>query len=105
MDQRVRQKLYRTPNVIASRLVARGVHTAWIETANDRWAVDIVDPGGLGRLVDTLHARGIAVVGWYLPGHDRHARDLRRMRAMLSFRTPQGGAFDGVARWTSNRCG
>ena len=90
-------KLYRMPNVVASRLVARGVHTAWIETANDRSAVDIVDPGGLGRLVDTLHARGIAVVGWYLPGHDRHARDLRRMRAMLSFRTPQGGAFDGVA--------
>jgi hypothetical protein len=37
------------------------------------------------------------VVGWYLPGHDQHARDLRRARAMLSFRTPQGGAFDGFA--------
>ena len=89
--------LYRTPNAVASRLAARGVHTAWIETANDRSAVDVVDPAGLGRLVDALHARGIAVAGWYLPGHDRHARDLRRMRAMLSFRTPQGGAFDGVA--------
>lgn len=90
-------KLYRTPNVVASRLAARGVRTAWIETANDRSTVDVVDPAGLGRLVDALHARGIAVVGWYLPGHDRHARDLRRTRAMLSFRTPQGGSFDGVA--------
>ena len=35
--------------------------------------------------------------GWYLPGHDNHARDLRRARALLSFRTPQGGALDGVA--------
>src|SRR5512144_2440598 len=66
-------KLYRTPNVVASRLAARGVRTAWIETANDRSSLDVVDPAGLGRLLDALHARGITVVGWYLPGHDRHA--------------------------------
>jgi hypothetical protein len=89
--------LYRTPNVVASRLGARGVRTAWIETANDRSKTDVVDPTGLGSLVDALHARGIRVVGWYLPGHDNHARDLRRTRALLSFRTPQGAAFDGVA--------
>ncbi|HEX2303767.1 MAG TPA: hypothetical protein VHH57_09125 [Gaiella sp.] len=90
-------KLYRTPNLVASRLAARGVRTAWIETANDRSATDVVDPVGLGRLVDALHARGIRAVAWYLPGHDRHPRDLRRARAMLSFKSPQGGAFDGVA--------
>jgi hypothetical protein len=90
-------KLYASPNALAGRLAARGVRTAWIETANDRSAVDVVQPAGLGRLVDALHTRGIAVVGWYLPGHDRHARDVRRTRAMLSYRTPQGGAFDGVA--------
>ena len=88
--------LYRTPDAVAGRLAARGVRTAWVETANDRSAVDVVDPVGLGRLVDSLHARGITVVAWYLPGHDRQARDLRRTRAMLSFRTPHGGAFDGV---------
>ncbi len=90
-------KLYATPNTVASRMAARGVRTAWVETANDRSAVDVVDPAGLGRLVDSLHARGIRVVGWYLPGYDNHARDLRRARALLSFRTPQGGALDGVA--------
>ena len=73
------------------------MRTAWIETANDRSKTDVVDPAGLGRTVDALHARGIRVVGWYLPGHDNHARDLRRARAMLSFRTPQGGGFDGIA--------
>jgi hypothetical protein len=87
---------YRSPATVANRLVARGVRTAWIETANDRSATDVVDPIGLGGLVDALHARGIAVVAWYLPGHDRHARDLRRARAMLSFRTPSGGTFDGI---------
>ena len=90
-------KLYRSPTAVAGRLAARGVKTAWVETANDRSTTDVVDPVGLGGLVDALHARGISVVAWYLPGHDRHARDLRRARAMLSFRTPRGGAFDGVA--------
>ncbi len=90
-------KLYASPNAVATRLAARGVRTAWIETANDRSATDVVQPAGLGRLVDALHAKGITAVAWYLPGHDLHARDLRRSRAMLTFRTPQGGAFDGVA--------
>ena len=89
--------VYRTPNATAARLAARGVQTAWIETANDRSAVDVVEPAGLGRLVDALHLRGIEVVAWYLPGHDRQARDLRRTRAMLSFVTQTGGRFDGVA--------
>lgn len=89
--------LYRSPDAVAARLAARGVQTAWVETANDRSAKDIVEPSGLGRLVDALHLRGIEAVAWYLPGHDRPARDLRRARAMLSFRTQTGGAFDGVA--------
>ena len=54
--------LYRTPDAAAGRLAARGVRTAWVETANDRSTVDVVDPVGLGRLVDALHARGITVV-------------------------------------------
>ena len=89
--------LYRTPNAVAARVAARGVRTAWIETANDRSKTDVVDASRLGALVDALHARGIEVVGWYLPGHDNHARDLRRARALISFRTPLGGSFDGVA--------
>lgn len=89
--------LYRAPNAVASQLAARGARTAWLETANDRSKTDVVDPVGAGRLVDALHARGIRVVGWYLPGHDNHVRDLRRVRALLSFRTPQGSGFDGIA--------
>ena len=89
--------VYATPNALAARLATRGVRTAWIETANDRSKTDVVDSAGLGRTVDALHARGIRVVGWYLPGHDNHARDLRRARTLLSFRTPQGGGFDGIA--------
>jgi len=89
--------LYRSPDAVADRLVARGIGTVWIETANDRSARDVIEPSGLGRLVDALHTRDLEVVAWYLPGHDNQVRDLRRVRAMLSFRTQTGGAFDGVA--------
>ena len=56
-----------------------------------------LQPAGIGSLVDALHAQGISAVAWYLPGHDRTGKDLRRARAMLSFRTPAGDTFDGVA--------
>jgi hypothetical protein len=89
--------LYRSPDAVAARLAARGVRTAWIETANDRSKTDVVQPAGLARLVDALHDQGIAAVAWYLPGHDRSGKDIRRARAMLSFRTVAGDGFDGVA--------
>ena len=76
---------------------ARKVEVAWIETANYGARTDVVDPVRLGRLVDALHARGIRAVAWYLPGHVKPTLDSRRARAMLAFRTPTGGAFDGVA--------
>ncbi len=88
---------YRNPEVTAARIAARGVRTVFAETANDRSTVDVVEPERLGRFVDALHERGIAVVGWYLPGFDKPARDLRRTRAMLRFRTPDSGSFDAVA--------
>ncbi len=88
---------YRTPRATAARIAARGVRTVYVETANDRSAVDVVDPKALGSFVDALHARGIKVVAWYLPGFVKPTLDLRRTRAMLSFRTANGGAFDGVA--------
>jgi hypothetical protein len=89
--------LYRSPTRTAQRMSERGVDVAWIETANYGARTDIVEPVGLGRLVDALHARGIRAVAWYLPGHLNQARDTRRANAMLTFRTPTGGTFDGVS--------
>ena len=88
--------VYAAPERIAQRIAARGVTTVWAETANDRAAADVVNPEELGRLVEALHARGVRVVAWYLPGHVKPALDTRRALAMLSFRTPNGEAFDGV---------
>src|ERR671925_645550 len=45
----------------------RGVRTLYVETGNFRQRVDVVEPERLAALVEAAHARGIAVVGWYLP--------------------------------------
>ncbi len=87
---------YRSPDATATRIAARGVLTVYVETANDRSAVDVVNPKALGLFVDALQRRGIRVVGWYLPGFVQPAVDVRRTRAMLAFRTPLGAPFDGV---------
>lgn len=89
--------VYAAPERTASRIAARGVKTVWAETANDAAAVDVVRPVELGRLLEALHARGVAVVAWYLPGHVKPALDTRRALAMLEFRSPNGEAFDGVS--------
>jgi len=89
--------VYASPESTAQRIAARKVRTVWVETANDGARVDVVNSVRLGRFVDALHARGVRVVAWYLPGHVQPALDQRRALAMLSFRTATGGAFDGVA--------
>lgn len=89
--------VFAAPTRTAARMAARGVKTVWVETSNDRASQDVVRPGPLGALVEALHAQGIRVVAWYLPGHVNTALDVRRALAMLTFRTATGQAFDGVA--------
>jgi hypothetical protein len=89
--------VYAAPERTAARIAARGVGTVWIETANYRSAVDVVNPARLARFLDALHALGIEVVAWYLPGHVNPTLDARRALAMVAFLTSGGGAFDGVA--------
>ena len=89
--------VYAAPERTAQRMATRRIKTVWVETANFGASVDVVDPVRLGRFVDALHARGVRVVAWYLPGHVKPALDSRRALAMLAFRTPQGGEFDGIA--------
>jgi hypothetical protein len=89
--------IFAAPEKTAARIAARGVRTVWVETSNDRAPLDVMRPAQLGRLVDALHAQGVEVVAWYLPGHVNPALDVRRSLAMLTFRTATGQAFDGIA--------
>ena len=43
------------------------MRTIYLETANFKQSRDVVRPDRLSRLLDAAHARGIAVVAWYLP--------------------------------------
>lgn len=83
------------PARVATALADRGVHTLFVETGNFRQRVDVVGPRHLSALVEAAHARGIAVVGWYLPALMNPQRDLRRARAAIDFRTGHGERLDG----------
>ena len=85
------------PEHVAAALAARGVDTLFVETGNFRQRVDLVRPQQLGKLVEAAHARGVAVVAWYLPALTDPARDLRRARAAINFRTSDGDGFDSFA--------
>ena len=90
-------KAYTQPSAVAAAIAARGVKTVYVETSNYSRPADIAHPLELGSLVDALHARGLHVVAWYLPGFAKPALDLRRALAAVQFTTPAGGAFDGFA--------
>ncbi|HVL33682.1 MAG TPA: hypothetical protein VM600_08915, partial [Actinomycetota bacterium] len=82
------------PNAVAD-MDARGVRTLYIQTARYTTTDRIADPVKLGRWIDEAHARGIKVIGWYFPAYgDNLAEDLRKLRAIVTFRTPAGRAMD-----------
>jgi hypothetical protein len=90
-------KAYTSPTTVAASIASRGVKTVYLETSNYSQAADVVRPAQLATLVDALHAAGLRVVAWYLPGLVRPAVDLRRSLAAVQFTTPSGGRFDGFA--------
>jgi hypothetical protein len=75
-------------------LRSRGVRTLYLQTSRFSVAYDMAPRAG--QWVDAAHARGMAVVGWYLPGYGDMDRDLRRTLAVANLVTPAGGRFDAV---------
>jgi hypothetical protein len=88
---------FAAPERTVARIAARGVRTLYLETGNFRQRTDLVRRGRLSRFLDAAHARGIAVVAWYLPGFRAGGRDLRRSLAAIRFRSAAGEAFDSFA--------
>lgn len=91
---------YQLPGATLSRdaalddLKARGVRTLYLQTS--RFTVDFdVAPNAAGWL-DAAHARGLHVVGWYLPGYGDMSRDVRRTLAVANLVTAAGNRFDAV---------
>jgi hypothetical protein len=73
------------------------VRTLYIQTGNYSQTVDVVRPAHLGRVIEAMHARHIAVVAWYLPAFTDPAVDLRRSLAAVHFASQHGERFDGFA--------
>jgi hypothetical protein len=88
---------FAAPERTVARVQARGVRTIYLETGNFKQSADVVRPDRISRFLDAAHARGIAVVAWYLPGFRAGGRDLRRSLAAIRFRSAGGRGFDSFA--------
>lgn len=66
------------------RMASLGVRTLYIQASRYDHPADVVDLDLLQPLIDRAHARGMAVVGWYLPTLTDPAADLRRTLAMAA---------------------
>lgn len=64
------------------RLARAGVQVLYIQTATTRHPATVLDPALLRRIVARAHARGMRVVGWYLPAFTDVGQDLARMVAI-----------------------
>ena len=85
----------RSPNLVGPAdvdfMADQGVQTLFVQASRWNSPTDILEPQRLQAIIDRAHARGIAVVGWYLPTLEDPATDLRRILAIASL------GIDGVA--------
>ncbi|MCA1840712.1 MAG: hypothetical protein ABR507_05365 [Actinomycetota bacterium] len=78
-------------------MAKRGVKTIYLETSSWKIQTDLFDQSRIDAFLSAAHAKGIAVVGWYLPGFADMDRDIRRSALVLSYRSSAGQSFDGFA--------
>ena len=93
-----------TPSSVDA-MAAAGIRTLYIQAAIDspRASGVLESPTVLGAFLTRAHARGMQVVGWYLPTFTDVNADLQRLRAIRDYRVGEQG-FDGVAvdiEWTA----
>lgn len=80
------------------RMADAGARTLFIQAARSRDPKapgNLVSPDLLAQFTVRAHARGMRVVGWYLPDFVNVDDDLRRLRAMLAF-SAGGRPFDAI---------
>ena len=75
-----------------------GVKTVYLQAAqaDERTPGDTVDRKLLGRMLRAAHDADLRVVAWYVPQFVDVNADLRRLRALMTFKS-DGEQFDGLA--------
>jgi hypothetical protein len=78
-------------------MAALGVKTLYLQAArlDDKSPDGIVDADLIGQFLEHAHAKGIRVVGWYLPKFAALDADLSRLEKIADFEW-KGQRFDGV---------
>lgn len=92
-----------SPEPSVADMKARGVKTLYLQTG--RWnkpapddPANFEDRSIAQAWLEAAHAKGIKVVGWYLPAYSEYmATDVRRTIAIATFRSPAGHRFDALA--------
>jgi len=94
------RELTSSPSVTSATVGAmaqRGVKTIYLQAAKQsvRTPNALLSKDRLGAILQAAHARGIRVVGWYLPTFDSPAADWRHLDAMMQFKV-NGHHFDAI---------
>jgi hypothetical protein len=76
-------------------MAKRGVKTLYLQTSRWKDGGDFVNIEAVHQFVELAHAKGIKVIGWYVPGFGNMARDIRRSVIVLDYVSPNGHRFDG----------
>ncbi len=87
-------RLWRSPSATVRRLARKGANTVFVQTSNYSQRGLVWDASGVAEFIDSAHAAGLKVVGWYVPSFSRPKIDLRRSLAAINFQTPSGERFD-----------
>jgi hypothetical protein len=90
-------RAWRAPEATVATLDRHGVRTLYLETSNDRRRTAVERPLVTARFLRAAHARGLRVVGWYLPSFVNTSHSIRRAVAAIRFESPDGERFDGFA--------
>lgn len=86
-----------TAGPMLDNMSRRGVRTVFLQSSRFKQPEDILNPEKVGIFIDEAHARGIAVVAWYVPGFGHLDRDIRSSMAAIEFKSSTGHSFDGFA--------
>ncbi|MCU1674037.1 MAG: N-acetylmuramoyl-L-alanine amidase [Frankiales bacterium] len=94
------RELTRSPSVTARTvgfMAQRGVKTIYLQGAKQSAKTPnaMLSRDRVGQILLAAHARGIRVVGWYLPTFDSPAADWAHLDAMMQFKV-NGQHFDAI---------